>query len=58
MQTEMLEIVADIDDDSQIAGRQDAGKSVRELGAADAAGESEEHFSLSAAGAQRVPALS
>ena len=40
MQTEMFEIVADIDDDSQILGRQDTGKSLRELRAADAAGES------------------
>ena len=40
MQTEMLEIVADIDDDNQIPWGQDTGKSLRELRAADAAGES------------------
>jgi hypothetical protein len=45
MQTEMLEIVADVDDDSQILGRQDTGKSMRELCAADAAGKSAKHFS-------------
>ena len=55
MQTEMLEIVAYVDDDSQFLRRQDTGKSVRKLCAADAAGESAKHLSLPATSTQLVP---
>ncbi len=40
---EMLEIVAGVDDDQQVFGRHDARQAERELGAADPAGEGNDH---------------
>ena len=56
-QAEMLEIVAGVDDDEQFLGRHDARQTQREFGAADAAGEGDDHRNRSSSGGRTSSAI-